>query len=237
MIGRKMYNSNVNLLPLKSIELFSLLSDAELAEISSKISVKKFKKNEVILHEEDTSEYMYIILSGKVKVLQVTEEGRETILAFHGSGDFFGEMSLIDGKTVPASVAAIENSEVAIISKNDFYALLFVQNKVLVQLLRIFCARIRGAYERIQILSFNNAAQRVKTLLMMLADMNGQVTEKGTMLNIKLTHQNIADMTGITRETVTRILNKAQKDGDIFFEGKTIFLSKEYLQKDFIIKK
>ncbi len=227
----------MNALSLKSIDLFSLLSDDELAEISGKITVRRFKKNDMILHEEDTSEFMYIILSGKVKVLQMTEEGRETILAFHEAGDFFGEMSLIDGKTVPAAVAAIENSEVAIISKNDFYALLFVQNKVLVQLLRIFCARIRGAYERIQILSFNNAAQRVKTLLIMLSEMNGQETEKGTRLNLKLTHQNIADMTGITRETVTRILNKAQKDGDIFFEGKTIFLNKEYIKKDFNIKK
>lgn len=227
----------MNALSLKSIDLFSLLSDDELAEISGKITVRRFKKNDMILHEEDTSEFMYIILSGKVKVLQMTEEGRETILAFHEAGDFFGEMSLIDGKTVPAAVAAIENSEVAIISKNDFYSLLFVQNKVLVQLLRIFCARIRGAYERIQILSFNNAAQRVKTLLIMLSEMNGQETEKGTRLNLKLTHQNIADMTGITRETVTRILNKAQKDGDIFFEGKTIFLNKEYIKKDFNIKK
>ncbi len=146
-------------------------------------------------------------------------------------------MSLIDGKTAPATVAAIENSNVAIISKKDFYSLLFVQNKFIVQLLRILCSRLREAYERIQILSFNNAAQRIKMLFIMLANMYGKEEEKGIRLDIKLTHQNMADMTGIARETVTRLINRAQKDNDIFFEGKVIYLNPEYIRKDFEIKR
>ncbi len=223
---------------LRDIALFSSLSDDELGQISSKVVLKKFKKNEVILHEEDTGGFMYIILAGKVKVIQVTEEGRETILAFHKTGDFFGEMSLIDGKTVPASVVAIESSKVAIVSRKDFYSLLFVQEKFIVQLLRILCSRLREAYERIQILSFNNAAQRMKMLFIMLAEMYGrQEPEKGIRLDIRLTHQNMADMTGIARETVTRVINKAQKEKDIRFEGKVIYLNPEYLKRDFDIRR
>ncbi len=218
--------------------MFSSLSDDELNQIGGKLVLKRFKKNEVILHEEETGVFMYIILAGKVKVMQITEEGRETILAFHKTGDFFGEMSLIDGKTVPASVVAIENSKIAIVSKKDFYSLLFVQNKFIVQLLRILCSRLREAYDRIQILSFNNAAQRIKMLFIMLADMYGrEEEEKGIMLDIKLTHQNMADMTGIARETVTRVINKAQKENDIHFEGKVIYLNPAYLRRDFDIKR
>ncbi|MDA8085222.1 MAG: Crp/Fnr family transcriptional regulator [Nitrospiraceae bacterium] len=231
------YKGRVDFLQLKSIDLFSSMTDEEISLVSGSFSLKKFRKNDVILQEQDTNEFMYMILSGKVKVVQVTEDGKETIIAFHKSGDFFGEMSLIDGKTVPATVVAIENSNVAIISKKDFYTLLLVQNKFIVQLLRILCSRLREAYERIQILSFNNAAQRIRMLFIMLANMYGREEDKGIRLDIKLTHQNIADMTGIARETVTRLVNRAQKDNEIFFEGKVIYLNPEYIRKDFDIKR
>ena len=223
---------------LKDIELFSGLSEGELGLVAAKMNIRKFKRNEVILHEEDTGGFMYVVLSGKVKVMQVTEEGRETILAFHKTGDFFGEMSLIDGKTVPASVVALESSKVAIVAKQDFYSLLFVHNTFIIQLLRILSSRLREAYERIQILSFNNAAQRIRMLFIMLSGMyGGEETEKGIRLGIKLTHQNMADMTGIARETVTRVINKAQKEKDILFEGKAIYLNPEYLKTGFDIKR
>jgi CRP/FNR family transcriptional regulator len=114
---------------LRNIQLFSSLSDEELRLVSDKLVLKRFRKNEIILQEEDTNEYMYIILDGKVKVIQTTEDGKEILLAIHQSGDSFGEMSLIDGKTSPATVIATENSSAAIISKKDFYSILETQEK------------------------------------------------------------------------------------------------------------
>ena len=89
---------------IKKAEIFSSLNDAEMVQILNKLSVKQFTKGEMILYEEDTNQYMYVIMLGKVKVIKTTEEGKEIILAIHKSGSFFGEMSLIDGKTAPASV-------------------------------------------------------------------------------------------------------------------------------------
>jgi CRP/FNR family transcriptional regulator len=216
--------------------LFSSLSDEELAGISSKITPKIFKKNETILHEEDTNEYMYFILAGGVKVAQINEDGKETILALHKGGDFFGEMSLIDGKTVPAAVIATENATVAVISKQDFHSLIFTNPKLLMKLLQIFCSRFRESYERIQLLSFNNASQRIKTLFLMLSHNYGKKKPEGMELELKLTHQNIADMSGITRETVTRIINKWQKEGDIFLTSeKHIRLNPGFAEKEFTI--
>jgi len=222
---------------LKGIPLFSTLTDEELERIAEKITIGTFKRNEVIFHEEDTNEYMYIILSGKVKVVQTSEEGKEIILALHKPKDFFGEMSLIDGKTAPATVAALENSIIAIIAKRDFRSLLAMQNKVLANLLQIFCARLRNSYSRIQILSFSNASQRIKTLLVMLSNMYGKKADEGVTIDMKLTHQNIADMTGITRETVTRILNRWQKEGEIsVLRNKYIQLNPEFLKPEFSLK-
>jgi CRP/FNR family cyclic AMP-dependent transcriptional regulator len=224
---------NIKLDFLKNIQLFSSLTDEELFHISSKVILKEFKKNEVILYEQDTNEFMYIILSGKVKVIQTTEDGKEIILATHKSSELFGEVSLIDGKTSPATVLATEGSLVAIISKRDFYFLLSNQSKVLEKLLHILCSRLRESWKRIHILNFNNASQRIKMLFLMLSYDNGKKTSEGVILNIRLTHQNIADMVGLTRETVTRIIDKWRNNGEIkVLKNKLILLSPDFLQKD-----
>jgi CRP/FNR family cyclic AMP-dependent transcriptional regulator len=200
---------------LRGIALFSSLSDRELHEIRSHVIMREFKRNQMILDEEETSEFMYIIINGKVKISRLGREGRETILSMHGSGEFFGELSLIDGKTAPASVVAIEDSTAAIISKNHFHSLLYTQRKVLENLLSILCARLREAWQKIEMLNFNDASQRLKMLLNILADTYGERTSEGTVLHVKLIHQDMADMTGLTRETVTRVLDKMKKQGEI----------------------
>src|SRR5512135_1859222 len=219
---------------LRNVQLFSSLADEELRQISDKISVEKFKKNEVILHEENTNQVMYVILRGKVKVTQITEEGKEVILAIHRAGDFFGEVSLIDNKTMPAIVVAKEDSVVAIISKGEFYSLLYSQGKVLDVLLQILCSRLRDSWDRIQLLSFTNASQRIKMLLASLAGEYGGKTKEGTLLNIKLTHQDIADMAGVARETVTRAIDKLNKDGEIkVLKNRSILLGPDFIHKEF----
>ena len=218
---------------LKNIQLFASLTDEELRQISDILVVKRFKKNEIILQEEDTNEYMYVILNGKVKVVQTTEDGKEILLALHQSGDFFGEMSLIDGKTSPANVIATEDSTAAIISKKDFNSLIRNQKKVLDNLLLILCSRHRESWDKIQMLNYKNASHRIKILFLMLSDKYGEKTAEGVTINMKLTHQEIAEMTGMTRETVTRVLDRWQREGEInILKNKFIHLSPIFLQKD-----
>jgi CRP/FNR family cyclic AMP-dependent transcriptional regulator len=218
---------------LKKIPLFFSLSDEELHEISDIIVIKRFKKNEIILYEEDTNDYMYVILNGKVKVIQITEDGKEILLAMHEAGEFFGEMSLIDGKTSPATVIVTEDSTIAIISRKDFHLLINTQKKVFENLMLILCSRLRESWEKIQLLNLKNASQRIKILFFMLSDKYGKKTAEGVTLNIKLTHQAIADMTGMTRETVTRVIDRWQKEGEInVLKKKIIHLSANFLQKD-----
>ncbi len=220
--------SDARIEALKKIELFYSMTTRELSEIEKKISFKQFKKDEIILREENTNEFMYAILDGEVKVVQTTEEGKEIIITMHRVGDFFGELSLIDGKTAPAAVCATKNSEAAIISRNDFYSLLH-DDKILQNMLRILCARIRESIKKIQILNFNNASQRIKMLFLMLSESFGQELDGGTVLSIKLTHQDIAEMTGLSRETVTRILHRWRKRGEIqFLKNKAILLKPEF---------
>ncbi len=218
---------------LKKAQLFSSLTDEEIELIINKLVFRQFKKNDTIFYEEDTNEFMYIILMGKVKVVRSTEDGKEIILAIHGTGSFFGEMSLIDGKTTPASVIATEDSFIAIIARKDFFLIIFSQNKVAKNLLQILCSRLRKSWDTIQLLNFNNAAQRTKMLFLMLSDEYGEKTPDGTILKIKLTHQDISDMTGLTRETVTRVIDKFQKNKEVtILKNKFICLGSNFLRKD-----
>ncbi len=226
---KRIINEMLEYEALKKVELFSSLKREELRTVREKITVRKFKKNEVILHEEHTSEYMYIILDGEAKVMQVTGEGKGIIVTLHRTGDFFGELSLIDGRTVPATVKATRETVTAIISKKDFYTLLYTQKKVLDNLLRSLSSRLRESWKKIQLLNFNDASQRIKMLFLMLAETYGKETPRGVLLSIKLIHQDIADMTGLTRETVTRVMDRLQKSGEIkVLENRLIRLNSEF---------
>lgn len=219
---------------LKQIQFFSSLSEDELEQTSSKVVLRSFNKSAVILREEDTNEYMYIILSGRVKVFRVTEDGKETILAFHGAGDSFGEMSLIDGRTEPAMVVATEESSIALISKINFFSLLFSQQRLMEQVLMTLCTRVRDSWNQIQMLNFKNASERVKMAMLTLLESHGMPEDKSVAVELKLTHQTIADMTGLTRETVTRVLDKWQRDGIISTaRNRLVCLKPHFFVQDF----
>ena len=216
---------------LKRIELLASLTDEELRLISARFIMKQVKKNEIILREEDTNNFMYMVLYGKLKVVQATREGKEIILAIHQSGQFFGEISLIDGKTSPATVMAAEDSLIALVSKRDFHDLLASHSKVLYNLLQIMCSRLRDSWDKLKMLTFKNPAERIRLLFLMLSLQPKEKTQEGTVLNVRLTHQDIADMTGLTRETVTRIMNRWQHGGKVtILENRLIRLNPDFSQ-------
>lgn len=217
---------------LKKTHLFKSLTTEQSQDIRRKIIIKRVKKDEVILYEEDTNKFMYEILDGKIKVVQYTEDGKEIIIAIHNAGDSFGEISLIDGKTTTAAVLALEDAVVAIISKEVFYAVLYSNEKVLDNLLKMLCSRIRENIDNIKILNFSNASQRVKMSLIGLLQEHGEETPEGTLLDIRLTHQDIASMAGLARETVTRVIDLWQKNSDItVLKNRSILLSPEFLEE------
>jgi CRP/FNR family transcriptional regulator len=224
---------NVKIDFLSNVALFSSLTEEELYQITSRVAIQEFSRNETIFREEDANNYMYIILVGAVKVIRHTEDGRELILSIHGKDDIFGEVALIDNKATPASVVATEDSLLAIVSRKDFYPLLYSQPKVLDKLLQILCARFRESWRRILILNFKSAPERIKMLFLSLSSEKGTRTDKGVLLDLKLTHQDIADMSSLTRETVTRVLNKWLKQGEItLLKNKSILLSDKFLRDD-----
>ena len=200
---------------VKCIPFLAGLSKDEVEELQEVLVDKHFARNKIIFLEEDTQNYMYVILTGKVKAVHISEDGKEHILALHKSGDCFGEMALLDGKTAPATVIAMEDTHILILSKKVFDEYLLKNNKVLKQIISVLCLRLRDSWIMLKVMSLSRSEDRIRTVLKLLAVQYGVKDGRGTIINIKLTHQDIADYASVSRETVTRYLNKLVKDREI----------------------
>ena len=175
--------------------------------------------------EEQTSEFMYVVFSGKAKVIKISQEGREKILAIREKGDFFGEMALLDGKTSPATVVAMEAAVVGLISKDNFKKCLYENDKALKAIVSLLCSRLREAWMMLKMLSLADAEQRVRAMLCQIGAYYGEEGQKGTVIQMRLTHQDIANYASVSRETVTRLLDKFSKAGEIrILDRRTLIL-------------
>src|SRR5512147_1759563 len=147
---------------IRRVPLFATLTDSEFQSLEHVFLVRSFPKNQVIFMEEETGKYMYIVLAGKVKISKSTAGGKESLLAIHQTGDFFGEMALLDGKTAPATVSAMEDCRVASVASSDFHNLLMKHDKVVRQIIQVLCARLRQAWGDLQKLSYSSAEAKIR---------------------------------------------------------------------------
>lgn len=217
---------------LKKIPLFSTLNDEELSKLRMHIINKKFLKNEVVLLEEDTPNYLYIIYSGRVKVVKTTLDGKEQILAIHKKGDFFGEMSLLDNRTSPAAVIAMDDSYIGLLSKLIFETYFLQNEKFLRQIINILCKRLREAWLIIKVLGYSDAIDRIRALLNIVSQSYGAKDARGTLIMLRLSHRDIANYVSLSRETVTRLLDRLIEEGEIdIIDKKYILLQPKFYEK------
>jgi CRP/FNR family transcriptional regulator, cyclic AMP receptor protein len=210
---------------IRSVPLFSTLTDGEFNQLAHIFVLRSYRKNQIIFLEEETGNYMYLVLSGKVKVSKAAVAGKETILAIHRAGDFFGEMSLLDGKTSPATVSAMEDAKIISLSGADFHKYLLHNEKVMLQIINVLCSRLRQVWQT-QSLSSSTADARIRMGIYDLAKKHGIRDAHGTIIDLKITHQELAEMVGTSRETVTRVLARLKDEGIIEISQRRMTLLK-----------
>jgi CRP/FNR family transcriptional regulator len=209
---------------IRRVPLFATLSDAEFSNLQSVFIIRSFDRNQVIFLEEETGKYMYIVLAGKVKVTKTTPDGKETVLTIQQPGDFFGEMALLDGKTAPATVSAMEDCRIAMVNGEDFHRYLMKNDKVVQQIIQVLCSRLRQVWGRVQSLSYSTADARIRGTLLQLSRRHGVPDRRGIIIDLKITHQELAGMVGTSRETVSRTIAQLQRDGILLVEGRRIII-------------
>jgi CRP/FNR family cyclic AMP-dependent transcriptional regulator len=205
---------------LKSVPLFSSFPDDQLRMLVTVVMRRSAPRSSVIMAAGDPIDSLYIVISGRLKVMMGDADGKEVILSLIGPGEFFGEMGLIDDSPRSASVVAIEPCELLSIAKRDFRKCLQENFEMAMTVMRGLVRRLREADRKIGSLALLDVYGRVARLLLdMSENVNGQ-----KVVAKRLPKQDIAKMIGASREMVSRVMKDLQMGGYIEMRGSTIVL-------------
>jgi CRP-like cAMP-binding protein len=176
----------------------------------------------MILLEDALGKTFFVIASGSVKITRLSDDGREVILAMLGEADFFGEMSLLDGEGRSANVVALEDSEVLTLTRSDFLEILEQYPKIAISLLEELTRRLRKSDQQIESLSLSDVEHRIGITLVRLAEELGTIHMGDVTIRNLPFQQDIANMAGTSRETVSRTLAILEEKGYIHRDKRTL---------------
>jgi CRP/FNR family cyclic AMP-dependent transcriptional regulator len=213
---------------LRSVPLFASFSEEPLRLLATVVTRRSVTRGTMIMAAGDPTDSLYIVLSGRLKVMMSDADGKEVILTIIGPGEFFGEMGLIDDAPRSASVVAIEPCELLAITRRDFKKCLAENFEMSMAVMRGLVRRLREADRKIGSLALLDVYGRVARLLLDMAEtVDGQ-----KMVTKRLPKQDIAKMIGASREMVSRVMKDLQMGGFIEMRGSTIVLRDTILLPD-----
>ena len=230
-LGDKKVDLESKILFLKRVPIFSGVSDESLRKIAAITTERYYNKKNIIFHEGDYGDTLYIIKSGRIKIAKVSIDGREKTLTILQTGDFFGEMAIFDNLPRSATAEAIDHDiKLLSISKSDFERLIHENPTIALMIMRDLTRRIRQVNQQVEDLAFKDVHGRVASTLFNLLEAEQKQSDKGAKdkkeISLKMTHQDLANMVGSSRETVTRALNRLQDEGIIAISHQQIKILK-----------
>ena len=209
---------------LNRINIFSDLSEDECENLKPLCKPRNYLKNSMIILEEEYGDLVFVVRSGTIKITRVNDEGKEVILALLGSSEIFGEMAILDGESRSANVLAQENCNLIVISSEDFIEILKDNFKVSFALMSELAKKIRKSDLQIEALSLSDAEHRIGVSILSLAEDMGVIRNgKVTIQNLPF-QQDIANMAGTSRETVSRVMKTFEDRNLILKEGHTVVI-------------
>lgn len=220
--------ANVSTLLLRNVPLFAVLPESQLALLTSVVSRRPFPRGTTIMSAGEETDSLYVVISGRLKVMMSDDEGREVILAMLGPSEFFGEMGLLDDSPRSATVVTVEPCELLILAKKDFKRCLLENFEMAMTVMRGLVKRLREADQKIGSLALMDVYGRVARLLLDTAEMvDGQ-----KVVTKKLAKQDIAKMIGASREMVSRVMKDLQTGGFIEVRAGSIIVRDTILTID-----
>lgn len=209
---------------LNSINIFSELSDKECSKLQKFFKPRNYLKNSMIILEEEYGDLVFLVQTGTIKITRVNDEGKEVILALLGPGEIFGELAILDGEARSANALAQENCQLLAINKEDFLEILKNNFSVSYNLMCELAKRLRKSDQQIEALSLSDAEHRIGVSLLNLAEDMGVIRKgKVTIQNLPF-QQDIANMAGTSRETVSRVLKLLENKNMISKVGHTLVI-------------
>ncbi len=215
----------------RKFPLFADLDERELSAIAAVAKTRRYAKDDVVFHADESGDVFCLIREGQVKITMISPEGKEIILSLLGPGDFFGEMALLDDEPRSATVVATEPLELVTIWRSDFLQILAENFDITKKVLAEISQRLRQASNRIESLATMDVYGRLARFFLDLAKENGKMLDNGYVAVTRPTHQSIANMIGTSRETVSRLIHDLMRQNLLLSEGKTIYLRKTALDQ------
>ncbi len=201
--------TGVSVAALRTFSMFSGVPEAGLQNLARVALMRRVPRNVTIVHAGDRTDFVYLILSGSLKVLVSDEEGREVILSMLGPGELFGEMGVLDDNPRSANVVAVTPCDLVVIAKADFKRCLQENFEVSHYIMRNLVARLRKADRKIESLALMDVYGRVARLLLDMAE----PVDGSQVVTRKISKQDIAKMIGASREMVSRVMKDLQTQG------------------------
>jgi CRP/FNR family transcriptional regulator, cyclic AMP receptor protein len=213
---------------LRSVPIFSELTEADFSSLAKVANRRRYPKDAVVFFENEQGDFFFMILEGRIKVTILGDDGREVILTLLGSGDFFGEMALLDNEPRSATAIAVEDTELLSLHRNDFQSVLTDNRSITMGLIKVLTGRLRRANHQISTLALLDVYGRVARVIVDMAREEGRRLKDGRIAFRRATHQEIANRIGTTRETVTRMLKDLERQGMIHIEGREIIVQPDF---------
>ncbi len=207
---------------LRKTPLFATLTDTEMQALASRTSRKRFQRDEQLFAEGDPCTGLFLVATGKIRILKLSPAGREQILAVEGPGSSFAELPVFDGGNYPAAASALEDTEVLFISRKDFQNFCREHPDVGLKVIAVVGSRLRRLVGIIEELSFTTVRQRLIALILRLAQAGGTPSKEGIRVELTKSHQDLAAELGTVRELVSRNLSRLQAEGFLDVEGRKI---------------
>jgi len=212
---------------LRTVPIFSELSDADVASLAQLLNRRKYPKDGVVFFENEEGDSFFMIVEGRIKVTILGDDGREVILSMLGPGDFFGEMALLDNEPRSASAIAAEDSELLCLARVDFQGVA-TKRSITSALIKVLTARLRHANHQISTLALLDVYGRVARVILDMAREEGRRLKDGRIAFRRATHQEIANRIGTTRETVTRMLKDLERQGLVHVDSKEMIVGPDF---------
>ena len=209
---------------LKKVEFFAVLPDSSLLDLSRQIAWKKYKKGERLFDEGEEAVSVFIIASGKVKVVKEFSSGKNAILGIFGVGGLVAEIAVIDKLPYPATAIALDDCVVGDLQAETFINFLRNNPDTLLQMVAGLGAKLRDMADSMGSMAVESVEKRLARFLLKFGDEIGKQTRDGLSFTLPVTRQDIAELIGTSFEVVERGLKKMKTNGLIKVEGKKIVI-------------
>ncbi len=208
---------------LEAVSFLGGLPDSMLEQLAGRAHFKSYKKGETIITRGDDGDSLMILLSGRVKISNITSDAREIVLNFLGKGDVIGEIAILDGAPRTAGAFAIDDTEALVVYRRDLLPVLLASPETMLELIKILCEKLRAASSIVEENSLPMAARAAAGLLR-LAEQHGRVVKSGTLIDLKLSQRDLGNYLGLSRENVSRQLGLFRDVGHLRIEGSEIVI-------------